>query len=93
MVNITIESLFSENIEFILNVFDFDRNYIKKNIIEKLEKELESYKTDNTEVYPEIADYNLLCLVVEKEAIEEWNVKEIIKTVEEAIANEREFLY
>ena len=91
---VSIESLFSEEIDFIQQVFSsFSRDYIKKNIIEELEKELESYKKDKAEVYPEITDYYLICLIVEKEAIEEYEVKKIIETVEEAISTERKFLY
>lgn len=90
---VSVESLFSEEIDFIQNVFDFSRNYIIKNIIEGLERELEAYKKDNAEVYPEITDYYLIGLVVEKESIEEFEVKKIIGTVEEAITTEKEFLY
>lgn len=89
---ISIESIFSEKIDFIQQVFDYERYSITDRIIEELEKELESYKTDNAEVYPEITDYYLICLIVEKEAIEEYEVKKIIETVEEVIASEKEFL-
>ena len=89
---VSIESLFSENIDFIQQVLNYDRNTITDRIIEELETELESYKTDKAEVYPEITDYFLICLIVEKEDIEEYEVKKIIKTVEEAIASEKEFL-
>ena len=89
---VSIESVFSEKIDFIQQVLKYDRHTIISKIIEELEEELEAYKTDKAEVYPEITDYYLICLVVEKEAIEEYEVKKIIGAVEEAIANEKEFL-
>lgn len=90
---VSVESLFSEEIDFIQNVFDFSREYITKNILEELERELEAYKNDNADFHPNIVDYHLMELILPKVKLEEYEVKEIIETVEEATATEREYLY